>query len=198
MRLEKITGENVFYVWLLFMPGFIFIKSSTLVIASEVSDFSKKWYDAIAYGIIFSGLTYIAYSVFNPYIPAYIFIIVGMVVVPFFSPFLIRWLRNRKFFRKYMLKPEVSAWDYIFSSPQSYWVILHLRDGRNIGGVYSTKSFTSSFPYKQDIYLEEIWRLDENKKFADKIERSAGLWIVAEEISSIEFFVYEEEHSNEQ
>ena len=97
-----------------------------------------------------------------------------------------------------MLKPEVSAWDYIFSSPQSYWVILHLRDGRNIGGVYSTKSFTSSFPYKQDIYLEEIWRLDENNKFADKIERSAGLWIVAEEISSIEFFVYEEEHSNEQ
>ena len=77
------------------------------------------------------------------------------------------------------------------------WKILHLKDGRNIGGVYSTKSFTSSFPYKQDIYLEEIWGLDENEKFTDKIERSAGLWIVAEEISSIEFFVYEEAGSDE-
>ena len=179
------------------MPGFIFIKSSTLVIASEVHDFSKKWYDAIAYGVIFSGLTYIAYLILNPYVHVYIFLILGMIIFPFLSPFLIRQLRNMSFFRRYMLKPEVSAWDYVFSLPQSYWVILHLKDGRNIGGVYSTKSFTSSFPYKQDIYLEEIWGLDENEKFTDKIERSAGLWIVAEEISSIEFFVYEEAGSDE-
>ena len=183
---------------LFFLPGFIFIKSSSLLVASNDSDFSKKWYDAVAYGIIFSGLTYIAYLLLNSYICVYVFPVFGMVILPFISPFLLQYLRSKPFFYKRILRPEVSAWDYIFSSRKSYWLIIHLKDGRNIGGVYSSNSFTSAFPYKQDIYLEEVWKLNKKKKFVSKVERSAGIWIVSDEISSIEFFVYEEEHSDEQ
>ena len=196
--LEKLNNESVIYILLLFLPGFIFIRSSTLLVASNDSDFSKKWYDAVAYGIIFSGLTYIAYLLLNSYIHVYIFPVVGMVIAPFISPFILQYLRTKPFFHERILRPEVSAWDYIFSSKKSYWIIIHLKDGRNIGGVYSSNSFTSAFPYKQDIYLEELWKLDENKKFVEKIERSAGIWIVSDEISSIEFFVYEEERSDGQ
>lgn len=70
-----------------------------------------------------------------------------------------------------------------------------MKNGSNIAGVYSVKSFTSAFPHKQDIYLEELWQLDNNQKFLTKIPRSAGLWISADEISSIEFFDYEEENN---
>ena len=196
VSLEKLGNESMIYVLLLFLLGFIFIKSSTLLVASNDGDFSKKWYDAVAYGIIFSGLTCIAYLLFNSYVYIYIFPVVGMVILPFVSPFVLQYLRSKPFFHRHILRPEVSAWDYIFSSRKSYWVILHLKDGRNIGGVYSSNSFTSAFPYKQDIYLEEVWRLDEDKNFIGKVERSAGIWIVADEISSIEFFVYEEECSD--
>lgn len=180
------------------MPGFIFIKSSNLFVATGENDFSKNWYDAVAYGVIFSGLTYIAYRLLNKYIPPQFFLTVGMIVLPLISPIIIKRLRNKPFFYKHILRPEVSAWDYIFSSRQSYWVILHLKDGRDIAGVYSSKSFTSAFPYTKDIYLEELWKLDENKEFLAPVPKSAGLWIVADEISSIEFFYYIEEDTNEQ
>ena len=189
------SNENIVYLLLLFMPGFLFIKINNLLIASNDNDFSKKWYDAIAYGVIFSGVTYTAYLMLGAYLPAYIFPIIGMVIAPSIMPFIFKKIRSKHFFHKYILRPEVSAWDYIFSSRRSYWIILHLKNGSNIAGVYSVKSFTSAFPHKQDIYLEELWQLDDNQKFLTKIPRSAGLWISADEISSIEFFDYEEENN---
>lgn len=179
------------------MPGFIFMKINNLLIASTDNDFSKKWYDAIAYGVIFSGVTYTAYLMLSDYLPVYIFPIIGMIIAPSIIPFILKEIRSKPFFHKYILRPEVSAWDYIFSSRKSYWIILHLKNGNNIAGIYSVKSFTSAFPHKQDIYLEELWQLDDNQKFLAKIHRSSGLWISADEISSIEFFDYEEENNHE-
>ena len=197
IKLESLSSDNFMYFLLLFMPGFIFIKSSNLFVATGENDFSKNWYDAVAYGIIFSGLTYIAYQLLNKYIPLHFFLVVGMIILPSISPMIIKWFRDKPCFYKHMLRLEVSAWDYVFSSRQSYWVILHLKDGRDVAGVYSNKSFTSAFPYAKDIYLEELWTLDENKKFLAPVPRSAGLWIIADEISSVEFFYYEED-TNEQ
>ena len=53
-------------------------------------------------------------------------------------------------------------WDYVFSRRQAYWVIVHLRDGRKIGGRFDRKSFASSYPADEQIYIEEVWRLDED------------------------------------
>lgn len=194
-RLENVSNENIAYLLLLFMPGFLFMKINNLLIASNDNDFSKKWYDAIAYGVIFSGVTYTIYLMLGAYLPVYIFPITGMIIAPLVLPFILKKIRSMPFFHKYILRPEVSAWDYIFSSRQSYWIILHLKNGNNVAGVYSAKSFTSAFPHKQDIYLEELWQLDNNQKFLTKIPRSAGLWISVDEISSIEFFDYEEENN---
>lgn len=195
-ELENINDTNIVRLLLLFMPGFIFMKVNGLLVASDSNDFSKKWYDAIAYGTIFSGLTYIAYTVLHDCLAFWLFPLIGMIILPFIAPFFLNKLRSQPFFYNHILRPEVSAWDYIFSLRKSYWVILHLKNGNKIAGSYSTKSFTSAFPNKQDIYLEELWKLDDDNKFSAKISRSAGLWISADEISSIEFFDYEEENNS--
>ena len=179
------------------MPGFIFLKVSSMLIASENNDFSKKWYDAVAYGIIFSGITYVILLIPKNYILNYFIFVLGTIIFPIIMPFAIKWLRNKPFLKNRILRPEVTSWDYIFSSRKPFWIILHLKNGNNIGGVYAYNSFTSSYPYKQDIYIEELWQLDENSHFDKKIEKSAGIWIATDEISSIEFFEYEEDESNE-
>ena len=193
-RLEILSDDNIVKFLVLFMPGFIFIKISSLLVASEDIDFSQNWYEAIAYGVIFSGLTYVAYIAGGECVGSVIpFIVIGMVVLPILAPFVIKWLRNMDFIKNHILRQERSAWDYVFSSRKTYWVILHLKDDRVIGGLYATQSFTSSFPHTQDIYLEELWTLDSDNNFVQKIPQSAGLWIIADEISSIEFFNYTED-----
>jgi hypothetical protein len=92
------------------------------------------------------------------------------------------------FIRSKTIHPIAKPWDYIFSQGETHWVILHLKDGRRIGGKYGTQSFASSYPAEEQIYIEELWRLDENGKFQHKIEGSKGLIISHKDFEAIEFF----------
>jgi len=53
---------------------------------------------------------------------------------------------------------------------------------------FDTNSFASSYPAEEQIYIEEVWDLDEKGKFIKPIERSKGIIISEKEISSVEFF----------
>ena len=67
-------------------------------------------------------------------------------------------------------------------------MIIHLKDGRRIGGRFDENSSASSFPAKEQIYIEEVWELDENGKFIEPIKRSAGIIVLSNEILSVELF----------
>lgn len=193
------TTDKLFFFILLFLPGFVFIKTYSQVVVNKNHDFSKEWYEAVAWGCIFSGTTYFIHHL----IPFDIIWILGTLVAPFASPFIIKMALTHPFIANYVISPVPTSWDYVFGGRKPYWVILHLKDGRNIGGVYGENSFTSSFPNSQDIYLEEVWQLNENNFFINPIERTNGILMKMEEIASIEFFEYEqetvkEEISNEQ
>jgi hypothetical protein len=66
-----------------------------------------------------------------------------------------------------------------------------LKDGRRFGGLYSSKSFASSSPAQPEIYLEEVWILDESGLFKAKVDRTAGVLIAGEDILALEFFSYD-------
>lgn len=61
--------------------------------------------------------------------------------------------------------PTKRSWDYVFGSSNPYWVIMHLKNGTRIGAKYSAKSFASSYPAEEQIYVEQAWRHDDNGKF---------------------------------
>jgi hypothetical protein len=76
-------------------------------------------------------------------------------------------------------------------------MLIHIKDGRVIGGLYGPDSFASSYPEREDIYLEEIWKIDEEGKFLGKIADTKGLLINADIIEYIELFnINNEEKSN--
>jgi len=52
------------------------------------------------------------------------------------------------------------------------------------------KSFASSNPADEQIYLEEVWTLDEKGGFVNKVERSRGVIVMQSEISSCRAFEY--------
>jgi hypothetical protein len=72
-----------------------------------------------------------------------------------------------------------------------------LNNNRVIGGLYGYDSFASSYPEKEDLYLEEVWKIDNDGKFVEKIANTKGVLINYNSIEYIELFdVNEGENRN--
>ncbi len=179
-----------------FVPGFISLKVYDLLIPGERRNFSRSLLEVLGYSSLnyaaFSWLIFLIYSrkLYQNHINWFLVIlIIVLFVAPAVWPFIFVTLFQKwKFLSKFIIHPIPKAWDYIFGKKESFWVIVHLKDGRRVGGKYDTNSFTSSYPEEEQIYLEEVWRLDEKGKFIKPIERTKGILILGREISMIEFF----------
>lgn len=178
-----------------FMPGFISIKVYRLIIATERHDFKNSFLEAIGYSVLnFAALSWLllaissaSFKTSHPILYS-IFIILIFLVFPAFWPIAFVKIAQWKFISKYILSPINMPWDEVFSKRKAFWIILHLKDGRKIGGKYSTKSRASAYPNQRQIYIEELWEINKSGGFVKPIDRSSGALFFEEEISIIEFF----------
>jgi hypothetical protein len=178
-----------------FIPGFISIKIYDLLVPAERRDFSKSILEVIGYSslnfavlswliiLMHTGNFYDKYKVWY-----FILLFCIMFVIPILWPIFFLKLFSWKPIAKYVIHPILKPWDYLFGKKEAFWVIVHLKDGRKIAGRFDTKSFASSYPAEEQIYIEEIWSLDKNDKFEKPIQRSQGILILKDEIMAIEFF----------
>lgn len=178
-----------------FVPGFISLKFYQILFADEKVDFSKNLYEAIGISCInFSIFFWIVYYINRPeFVKIYpVFYYIITLVIIFVTPILLTWLLSKilktKVFQKHFVSPEKVPWDWHFSKRQSYWVIVTLKDGRRIGGKFGLNSRASATPKLKEIYIEDIWRLDQNCKFIESIKRNKGVLITEDNILTIEFF----------
>lgn len=187
--------EKIILFLALFMPGFISIKVYELIVATKHRDFSDSVPEAIGYSVLnFAVLSWLIFLIsssdFNKNSPKlyYLYIILIFFIFPIIWPLLFIWASKLKFIKRYILSPINMPWDEVFSRREAYWVIIHMKDGRKIGGKYGKFSRASAFPNQRQIYLEKLWELDNNNVFLKKIERSNGAIFFEDEISVIEFF----------
>ena len=86
-----------------------------------------------------------------------------------------------------IVHPVPTAWEYKFSNQKdSCWLIVALNDGKYYRGLFSCNSLASSDMDYKDIYIEEIYVLDDKCNWM-RVERTNGVWISAEQIKYIEF-----------
>lgn len=187
--------DKMLLLLLFCIPGFISLIIYDLIIATERRNLSKSLLDVVCYSALnYAALSWLIYLIhvgrfYENHKLLYVFsLVLTLFVVPILWPFLFIKLTTYKFFAKYILLPNLKAWDYVFGKKESFWVIVHLKNGKMIGGKYDTKSYASSYPAQEQIYLEEVWELDNNGKFLMPIERSKGMLILNDELSAIEFF----------
>ena len=96
------------------------------------------------------------------------------------------YIRTRDFFQRNAPHPTAKPWDYVFAQRKSYWVKVTLKDGTVIAGRYGDKSFASSAPAPEQIYLEQTWVLNNNGGFERAKNDTAGVLILSSEISYVE------------
>lgn len=178
------------------IPGFISLKFYQLLYPGVLRNASDQLVDAIAYSCVnYALLLWLILIVESSSLQVvhqnfyYLFYAFVLFVAPIIWVLLWSWLRTRELFQKNAPHPVAKPWDFVFQQRKQYWVIVYLKSGEQIGGKFSTKSFASSAPADEQIYLEEVW-LVENGVLQRAVKESAGALIGASEISHIEFLNY--------
>ena len=182
------------------IPGFISLKVYELLYPGPTQDSSKQVIDAVAYSCINYALLFWPIqrvensSASTQYPNAYaIFYFFVLFIAPVAWVAIWKFLRTREIFQRFAPHPTQKPWDFVFSKRAPYWVKVILKDGSKIAGRYAGKSFTSSAPAEEQIYLEETWILNDKSGFLRPQKRSAGVLVLSKDISYVEFSKYEEE-----
>lgn len=188
--------DNNFILFIIFfIPGFISVKIYDLIMLVEKRDFSKSISEVIGYSCLnYGALSWLIIFIhksqyfINHLTIYYLMVVLILFIIPILWPILFLKIIKSKPLSKYINNPTPKPWDFVFLKREPYWIIIHLKNGLRIGGVYNTNSYASLYPIEEQIYLQEVWKLDKSGKFIEPIKRSRGIIIMREDISSIELF----------
>lgn len=84
--------------------------------------------------------------------------------------------------------PNPTAWDHFFGKQRYTWILFHLKNGAKLGGYYGQDSFASAYPHERELYVKEVWQIDDQCRFIQKVEQTDGMIIRYDDCSLIEFF----------
>lgn len=199
MDLSSIYGSfniNNLLLFLIFIiPGFISNKVYSNIIATKDERISNMLFETIAYSCLNYGLLspIIIIAFKNNWYENYFWLFVCiLILIIFLFPILLGYIASKivksKIYRKKFVGGIKSPWDYIFSKREPRWVVIFLKNGEKIGGIYGSNSFSSSYPYKEIIFIEQRWSIGIKNEFIKPIANSKGTIVLSDEISHINFY----------
>lgn len=193
--METFTINEIILFLIFFVPGFISMKVYNLFRANDKINFSESIGEVVSYSAInfaiLSSLIFLIHrgGFMNSHPFWYVFFcFIILFVAPILWPIIFIKITAHRKVKKYILSQEKTAWDYIFAKKKGFWVIVNLKSGDRIAGVYGSDSFASSYPNKQQIYLEQQWSVNEKGKFLKVKNRTSGVLLLGDDIKSIEFY----------
>jgi hypothetical protein len=187
----EILDINKLQLFLIFaIPGFISIKIWSLLVPSQKIPIGERCIELICYSFINFSLLFwlIDIAESSEGILKNILYIAILFIAPIIWPIIWKQLLSSKKLRGRIIHPTPKAWDYFFSLGKSCFMLIHLKSGKLIGGLYHENSFSSSYPEKEDLYIKEVWKVNKNGKFIEKINGTEGMLINYDIINYIELF----------
>lgn len=187
------------------IPGFIVTNITKRVIPLVDKEYKTKIFENFIYSFLniflWSIPIYRIYLSIEYWKENYVLLWIASFLIIFLSPIaiaLIIILINkyeiiRKVCEYFNISPvdtEPSAWDFKFKQIKGEWVLITLSDKRMVAGFIGINSFISSNSKERDLYIDEVYEIDENGLWK-KRKRTDGIWLKNEEIKSIEFFCCE-------
>jgi hypothetical protein len=195
--MEELLRSDAFLVFLFVVPGFVAAKVSDLLVPGDTRNWSESLVEVISLGAI-------NFALFGPVLMAvardaparfswwrYLVWIAFMLVTP--TALAVAWWRFRTRGAGTLIPhPLPKGWDHFFyadGSARSCRVVCHFKDGRRaVGGTFEGGSFASSYPAAEDLYIEQVWSLDEKCRFMEPIIGTMGMLVRREDCELIEFF----------
>ena len=200
MLSEMTINDFLTFVSLFLIPGFIAYQNAYNITPTKAYEENSKFIVCLMYGII----NYIVF--FKPinYIYSYVSNINniinewGLFILHSFTAILLGIIigicTKNNYIRLLLSKigiqtehPTPTSWEFLFSNISRYcWVIVTLKDKTEIKGYYGTSSFASSDLNNKDIYIEQIYTMNEETGMWETEPKKKGIWINGDEIAYIE------------
>ena len=175
--LKQFDWTTLSFFVLFALPGFISLQIWGLIAPTDQRPLKDQLPEAIAFGVLnamVGGPLVIVLSPGNSWW-LYALLLLTLVILPMFWPFLAKWLLRTLYARDIILNPTRNGWDEAFLRREPLFVIVHLKDGRRIGGYYGFQSFAGVHPASGHLYLESLWSLSEEGKFVAPVPDSRGI-----------------------
>jgi len=179
---------------LVVFPGLISINVYRLLMPARPLDWTNAllqglFYSTLNFGLavpILSIMIYGADPVQHPvrYVTAALLV---LVITPALWPVLIV-----AAFRSGRLPGRIrltypTAWDFFFDRPKPTVVLVRLKDGALLAGLWGPDSYAGTFPNDGDIYLEKVFSTNEGV-IGEPVPNSRGVLLQKSQYAYIEFF----------
>ncbi|MFN3653294.1 MAG: DUF6338 family protein [Armatimonadota bacterium] len=198
--MPTLTVEGLQLFLFFVVPGFVTLTVYDVLRPREPRDFSKAVIELICYSMlnlaVASPLLLISLrpgfaSPGNPYYLALNF------AVAFAIPALLAYsafrLRMSRLAAKWLGRPLRPIWDEFFHERESCFILFHLKDGRKVAGFYGRGSVATRHPLRPEIYVSQVWRVDqETGRILGPVAGSIGMMVREADCELIEFFRAEE------
>jgi uncharacterized protein DUF6338 len=176
-------------------PGLVSTTIYRLIMPARALD----WGNALMQGLFYSavnfvlGLPFLYWLVFghDPLRDAVRYSVAAILllfITPIVWPLILVSIFKSKRLAKRIQIPYPTAWDFFFDQREPAFVLIHLNNGKLLGGYWGGNSYAGSFPNDGDIYLEAVYAVDEIGRFSDAILNSRGVLLRKEQYSYLELF----------
>lgn len=208
-----LNAETLFLFIFFVVPGIVTIRTYDLLVPTDRRNFRDQFVDVVAYSFLVLALLggpYLALvnnrKWFGEGIPgtlSYVallglIILLITVVAPVAIAFGYYRLRTSEFLRGKITHPSPTSWDYFFEQGKVFWVRFHMKSGEKLGGFYGEGSFATSYPQPQQVYLTELYQLDNDGRIAKQVGGTLGAIINKEDCELIEFLELKEDQQEEE
>lgn len=181
-------------------PGLISLTVYRLIMPAR----ALEWTNAIVQGLFYSAVNFalslpVLYWLIFGYDPLQHpvrYIAAAMLVLllgPAVWPFVLVAIFKSKTIAPRIQIPYPTAWDFLFDQREPAFLLIHLTDGDLIGGYWGGQSYAGSFPNDGDIYMEAVYKLNEDGGFGERVANTRGVLLRKEQYSFIEMFDVPEE-----
>ena len=190
--------EAVILLLYVVVPGFVYMKVYDVLAPGERRSLGEAIIDTLGFSFMLMAFWFWPFILLYEHSDSlgtwlrYLIVFVLSVLAAFVTPALVAYLvyrgRHHNFLTGKTSQPSPTSWDWFFlAKADNYYVRFHLKTGEQFGGYYGENSFATSFPHREEIYIEEVWRLDEDGKFAEQIESTKGAFVNREDCTLVEF-----------
>ena len=201
--------DALFYTLAFLVPGFVLYSTLSIFTPRKVEPTQLSFlrfltFSCVNYGM-WSWLIYLMLRAeFFTAHPVRTAIAWGAIIIvsPIALGVLVGYFSQKESIRKALQRIGVdpihvipTGWDYKFSKSKAAWVLVTLKDGSTVAGLFGSKSFASSEPGERDLYIQEVLKINPDGLW-QRIPRSAGILIRGDQIKHIEFWNDEKEKND--
>jgi hypothetical protein len=183
----------------LLVPGFVFIRAVDTLLPGRLMSTGKQIIDVVFWSVANLAIWFLPALVLLqlgpglPYGLYYLLLFVLIVLGIFGTPVLLAYILHRLelggTLKNLGTKSPPTPSDWVFSHEAgNCYVRFHRKEAKDLGGYFGENSFAASSPNGKEIYIEEVWRLDEDGRFIERVEGTTGAIVHREDCDLIEFF----------